>query len=1121
MLGGTPGLLAYNSGHFVPGSNTRDWWRYAGVSGARVFLTASLIEATDDIPGTGDGVTDQAGFLSRRAALRADPLNPSYINWAYLTNRYRLTHQHGSNILEPYYTGVCLRQLGVRMLISIQASSATFPIASASDWAGKWELWQHYYFQAFFLGREFDVERFQMWNEPDLSGGPTVADYVERLKLASDAIQCALADVNQRYGKSLAARIIAPVTAGNASSDYTGWGYPIITNRHVNFLGQTEPGFSLIHQYDYHEYNSSVSAFGSNLRSLHGWLTADLAPEPRLPTSISEFNAHTAGVFDTMTETLDSPSQFTRLGAISATLVSNYCHELYCFKFSQTLYSSTVPIKKNGTHFVDNTNAPYNIGGITKGGEVWRLFNQAAAPGRDRLSVILGPGATALKLTATYDAALSIYRLFSANDSVSADITLDASAWSLPPGQRVLLEEVSETLAGGVRALATVTGNQVVAGTHSSNSVWLLTLPAKPQSPVLTVSATDDAMVEDGANQSANYGSNAVCWVRNNSTNSAARSAALVKFHLPVIYKPDIQFALLTVRAASINGGSNAQAHVYGLTNNAWSQSTLSWATAPNLAQNTPAGWHYTNNFILGAGEGAQIIGQVLADATPADRIVNVTDFVRSRAGFEASFLLAREVRFYGDVQDDDGLSILAREGDPANGPRLVIVRQQDSDDDGLSDEAELGVFGTHPNKKDTDGDGVSDGEELLVYGTSPGSFTNVAPYIVSQPVSQTVQSNAAAAFRVTAYGTLPLRYQWFQNTTNALAGKTNFFLWLTNIQPAHAGEYQVVITNACGAATSAAATLSVTNTLPPQPLALPIHDAFDYDPGTDLPGQGGWLLNAGASATIESGNLDIPGLWPATGHRLTWGAASMSLRLPLGTNLTSGEVFFSFGLRVDSLGGSFTGDGTLAGFTTGTGTSFGTKINIRPDGAGGFNLGVSKLTGTTYGAWAEDSFSAGETVFVIGRYRFNHVNGTDDLCDLWLNPDSATFGATTPPAATIGGVGVGGTDLSQIDRFFFRSGGSSTSPAKLAADELRVGLTWADVTPPAPPALAIVRSGSGFALHWPTNAAVFVLQAAPALSPPVTWNLESGAPMISGTNYLFRIEATNAARFFRLSQPR
>ncbi len=366
---------------------------------------------------------------------------------------------------------------------------------------GKWELWQHYYFQAFYLGREFDVERFQMWNEPDLTGGPTVSDYLERLKLASDAIQCALADVNARYGKSLAARIVAPVTAGNASGDYTGWGQPIILNRHVNFLGQTDANFSLIHQYDYHEYNSAVSTFGSHLQSLHGWLTADMAPEPRLPTSISEFNAHTAAVFDTMPRRWIRPRslrgwppfrpRWSAMTAANSTVSSS----------ARRSISSTVPIKKNGTHFVDNTNSPYNIGGVTKGGEVWRLFNQAAAPGRDRLRVAQGSGATALKLMATYEAGPRVYRLFSANDSASVDTILDVSAWNLPAGQRALLQEVSDSLAGGVRALATVTDNQVAAGTHGANSVWLFTLPAKPQSPVLTVVATDDTMAQDGANR--------------------------------------------------------------------------------------------------------------------------------------------------------------------------------------------------------------------------------------------------------------------------------------------------------------------------------------------------------------------------------------------------------------------------------------------------------------------------------------------------------------------------------------------------------------------------------------------------------------------------------------------
>jgi hypothetical protein len=69
---------------------------------------------------------------------------------------------------------------------------------------------------------------------------------------------------------------------------------------------------------------------------LRGLVAADLAPEPPFPVTISEFNVHTAAMFDTMSETLDSPSKYARFGAIVVNLVANSCNELYAFKFSQT-----------------------------------------------------------------------------------------------------------------------------------------------------------------------------------------------------------------------------------------------------------------------------------------------------------------------------------------------------------------------------------------------------------------------------------------------------------------------------------------------------------------------------------------------------------------------------------------------------------------------------------------------------------------------------------------------------------------------------------------------------------------------------------------------------------------
>ena len=125
-----------------------------------------------------------------------------------------------------------------------------------------------------------------------------------------------------------------------------------------------------------------------------------------------------------------------------------------------------------------------------------------------------------------------------------------------------------------------------------------------------------------------------------------------------------------------------------------------------------------------------------------------------------------------------------------------------------------------------------------------------------------------------------------------------------------------------------------------------------------------------------------------------------MSTRLLLSTNLTSGQLYFSFIMRVDNLGTAMTTSGTLAGLASGATTLFGTKINIRTNGAGGFNLGTSKYTGTTFGAWAANDFSVGETIFVVGRYNFNGSGNTDDTCDLWLNPPASSFGAASPPPA-------------------------------------------------------------------------------------------------------------------------
>ena len=694
-VGSTPELIGYNSGHFYPGSNTRDWWRYSGVSGARFFVSANEIEwassgAADKLPPWGDGVTNQTSFTNRQALLRNDPLNTSYINWSYLTSRFHNNVLSGANLFVIDSSFSALRQLGVQILVNITASESQLPITSSTDWAGKWELWHRYYEAAFYLGREFDVQRYQMFNEPDGNASLTTADYLPRLQLASDAIQAALADVNRNYGKSLTPLILAPVTAGTAANSYAGWGAVCVTNRHLNFLSLTSTNWLNLQKYDYHEYGSTPADYGANLASLRSTLTSKMAPESPFPVTISEFNTHTGANFDSTSATLDSTSEYPTLGAMAVNLVKNLINEMYCFKFSQTINQSTTatnyPVAKNGMHFVDNTNAPYNIGGITKAGEVWRLFTKACAPGRDRLNFTTDTASSGLDVQATYDPATKRYYIFAVNDSSSsATWTANFSAWSIPATNQILVEEVSQSCYGAGKFWTNLGAARTFTGTQGANTAWLFTVPSNPQQPMQTVVATGDATVKDGANSGLNFGSDPTLQVANNSTNANNRSAGLVKFHMPPASLSNLELAALSFRASSINGGSTVQAHVYGITNSSWSQGAVTWATAPNLGQSIAPGVDFINNYVFGIGDfvnaavpaanSAQLVGQLVAGSTAAERMIDVTDFLRRNASPDSdiSFLVAREVRFYGDAQDTDGVSIVSTEGDASNSPRLKL----------------------------------------------------------------------------------------------------------------------------------------------------------------------------------------------------------------------------------------------------------------------------------------------------------------------------------------------------------------------------------------------------------------------------------------------------------------
>jgi uncharacterized repeat protein (TIGR03803 family) len=107
------------------------------------------------------------------------------------------------------------------------------------------------------------------------------------------------------------------------------------------------------------------------------------------------------------------------------------------------------------------------------------------------------------------------------------------------------------------------------------------------------------------------------------------------------------------------------------------------------------------------------------------------------------------------------------------------------------------------------------------------------APTVLNNPPSQTAEVGSVVVFGTDISGYAP-SFQWFFNGTHALgSATTNPVLQLTGIQPAQAGAYTVVVTNAFGAVTSAPAFLSV----------IPLVERRRA-PAIGLAGQAGMVLN-------------------------------------------------------------------------------------------------------------------------------------------------------------------------------------------------------------------------------------------------------------------------------------
>ena len=152
-----------------------------------------------------------------------------------------------------------------------------------------------------------------------------------------------------------------------------------------------------------------------------------------------------------------------------------------------------------------------------------------------------------------------------------------------------------------------------------------------------------------------------------------------------------------------------------------------------------------------------------------------------------------------------------------------------------------------------------------------------IAPLITAQPASVAVSAGQPATFSVAAGGTLPLSYQWQRGGTNIAGATAASYTLPSTALTDNAAQFDVVVTNAGGVATSSLATLTV-NAVAPAIVSQPQAQS----------------VPAGSTATFSvgaTGTTPLSYQWKKNGAPLT-GAMSSSYTTPVLGIADSGSTF-------------------------------------------------------------------------------------------------------------------------------------------------------------------------------------------------------------------------------------
>lgn len=245
------------------------------------------------------------------------------------------------------------------------------------------------------------------------------------------------------------------------------------------------------------------------------------------------------------------------------------------------------------------------------------------------------------------------------------------------------------------------------------------------------------------------------------------------------------------------------------------------------------------------------------------------------------------------------------------------------------------------------------------------------------------------------------------------------------------------------------------------QPPATPAGSAvFGLNGGTNW--NAAWIGNNDGFKTAPDGGLGYGSLSTSTGAIAdTSGSSKAYIRASNATAIASSDTktrWFSMLLNVNSLNATAPVSNTLAiwsGLSSAgaNSTQRGSNVGFQIDATVSSGYQMYARVGTTLSSASYGISAPTGTLFIVGKYSANPTG--NDFSEIWVNPNTSLLGGTnlTNGSTAEAYLSVGAGSSIDAVSFAFNAVGTYGSSLKGSLDEVRIGDTFADVSPVPEPA--------------------------------------------------------------------